>query len=62
MNLSKEKMLLKLVNPFALFLGKLLCPTIRANIGFLRLKYDYFDMRNRSRPGILRKLETSFVE
>jgi len=35
---QQEKMLLKHVNPFALFLRKTLCPTIRANIDFVALK------------------------
>lgn len=56
MNSSKEKIkLLKYVNPFALFLGKMLSLNIGANISFVALKTVILTMNDRPRSGTPRK-------
>lgn len=62
MNASKEKMLLKHVNPFALFLGKILCKNLSAlyntcKYWFRPFKDDDFDASDCPRSGTPRKLE-----
>jgi len=58
---NKGKTLLEHANQFALFLVKVLCPTILANIGFDDLKPD-FDVSDRLRFGTSRKLEADDLQ
>lgn len=61
MNSRKEKILLKHVNPFSLFLGKILCPLL-CKYWFRRFKDGDFDVIDYPHSETSQKLETNSLE